>query len=225
MPDDAIPAQGHGAARALYRWRAWGYDRQLAPYEFIRRLALERLQLQPGQCVLDLGCGTGLSLEGLRHAVGPTGRVVGVDQCPEMMALARERVARAAWRNVELIEAAVEAAPLPAQADAALFHFTHDILQSPSALAHVLRHLRPGARLVATGLQWTAPWLLPWNTLVAWYAAQSVTTFQGLAQPWQALQAYGDTWRVQTFVMGTIFVASGTVAEVAPLSVGPVKMT
>jgi SAM-dependent methyltransferase len=213
MRYDSAQARGHDAARAMYRLRAYSYDLQLAPYEFIRRHAIERLQLQPGQCVLDLGCGTGMSLALLRQAVGPQGRVVAVDQCPEMVALARSRVQVEGWHNVELLCTEVEAAPLPAQADAAFFHLVHDILQSPQAVAHVLSHLKPGARIVATGLKWTAPWLLPWNALVGLFAAQSITNFDRLATPWQPLLDQGVELEVETVLMGTIFVASGVVGK------------
>lgn len=204
------PEADHAAARALYGWRASSYELQLAPYEFIRRIAVDHLQLRPGACVLDLGCGTGMSLPLLRAAVGPGGRVVGVDQSPEMLALARQRVQRAGWGNVVLQCAAAETALLPQQADAVLLHFTHDILQSPVALDHLLRHLRPGARIAVTGLKWTAPGLAPWNALVGLYMAQSVTHYEGLQAPWMPLQDRGVPLEVDTLVMGTIFVAHGT---------------
>ena len=216
MRDDSAHSAGHDASRAMYRWRAFSYDLQLAPYEFIRRHAVERLQLQPGQSVLDLGCGTGMSLELLQQAVGPEGRVIGVDESPEMIALARSRVSRAGWTNVELICAAVEDAPLPDAADAAFFHLVHDILQSPQAVDHVLRHLKPGARLVATGLKWTAPWLAPWNALVGLFAAQSITNFDRLAVPWQPLLDHGAELQVETVLMGTLYVASGMVPPARP---------
>lgn len=210
MRDDSAHSAGHDASRAMYRWRAYSYDLQLAPYEFIRRHAVERLQLQPGQCVFDLGCGTGMSLDLLRQAVGAQGRVIAVDQSPEMIALAHSRVCLAGWTNVELVCAAVEDAPLPEAADAAFFHLVHDILQSPQAVAHVLRHLKPGARIAATGLKWTAPWLAPWNALVGLFAAQSITNFDRLAAPWQPLLDQGTELQVETVLMGTLYVASGT---------------
>lgn len=220
MRYDSAQSGGHDAARAIYRTRAFSYDLQLVPYEFIRRHAVQRLQLQPGQCVLDLGCGTGMSLALLRQAVGPQGRVVAVDQCPEMIALARSRVKLEGWDNVELICAAVEEAELPRQADAAFFHLVHDILQSPQAVAHILSHLKPGARIAATGLKWTAPWLLPWNTLVGLFAAQSITNFDQLAAPWQPLVDQGVALEVETVLMGTIYVASGALPPGQPRAAG-----
>lgn len=214
MPEETrpgpLPDDEHATARALYGWRAGSYELQLAPYEFIRRMAVEHLQLRPGQRVLDLGCGTGMSLPLLRAAVGPSGRVLGVDLSPEMLAQARQRVQRAGWGNVQLQCAAAEVALLPQLSDAVLLHFTHDILQSPQALAHLLRHLRPGARIVATGLKWTAPGLAPWNALVGMHMAQSVTHYEGLRAPWLPLAQHGAQLAVDMLVMGTIFVAHGT---------------
>ncbi|MDE1929760.1 MAG: methyltransferase domain-containing protein, partial [Burkholderiales bacterium] len=121
------------AALRQYRQRAAVYDWELVAFEPLRRAAIERLQLAPGDAVLDLGCGTGLSLAALHAGSGDAGDVVGVEQCPEMIAIARERVRRGLWRGVRLICAPVEAADLAAPADAALFHFTHDILLCPAA--------------------------------------------------------------------------------------------
>lgn len=200
----------HEAALQMYRWRSPIYDWQLAPYEYIRQLAVQRLGLKTGQTVLDVGCGTGMSLPLLREAVGERGKVIAVEQCPEMIERARERVQRHGWRNVELVVSPIEQATLP-PADAALLHFTHDILQSPQALDHVLQGLKPGARLACTGLKWTSPWYLGLNALVGFHALQSVTTLQGLDCPWAPLLARGLDLQIDTTLLGTVFVASGRV--------------
>jgi len=57
-----------------------------------------------------------------------------------------------------------------------LLHFTHDVLRRPQALDHVLAHLRPGARIVATGLQWAPGWALPVNLFVWGAAWRSVSS-------------------------------------------------
>lgn len=201
------------AALGMYRCRAGVYDWQLAPYEPIREHAIQRLELQRGDTVLDVGCGTGMSLPQLSAAVGPQGRVIAIDQCPEMVEQARARVAALGLKNVDLRCASIEELPSGEQADAALFHFTHDILQTPSALDQVLGRLKIGASVAATGLKWTYPWLVALNALVWVNAMQSVTTLQGLDAPWRHLAERGVDLRLETMVMGTIYVASGVVGR------------
>lgn len=197
------------AALALYRARCGYYDLQLAPYEALRRCAIEHLALQPGQTVLDIGCGTGMSLDLLQQAVGPQGQVVAIDQSREMLDQARRRVDCAGWHQIELVCSPVQDAALPARADAALFHFTHDILQTPAALDHVLAHLAPGARLAVCGLKWAPPWFAALNPLVWWNAVQSVTTLDGLDAPWAGLAQRGARLTVESLFGGTLFLACG----------------
>ena len=128
-------APDRDAALAQYRGRASVYDLELALFEPIRRRAIAQLALRPGDVVLDVGCGTGLSVALLEQGVGSGGRIVGIEQSPEMIAAARQRVRQHHWRNVSLLCAPVEEARIRVTADAALFHFTHDILQRPEAVA------------------------------------------------------------------------------------------
>src|SRR5215510_2965528 len=69
-----------------------------------RAKAAARLELRPGHHVLEIGCGTGRNLPYLSRAVGPRGRVYGVDISSGMLARARELCRRHDWRNVDLIE-------------------------------------------------------------------------------------------------------------------------
>jgi SAM-dependent methyltransferase len=199
----------HRAALAQYKRRASVYDAELALFEPVRRQAIAKLALQPGDTVIDAGCGTGLSLRALRAAVGARGQVIGIEQCPEMLAQARECVAREGWRNVTLIEASVEDAPLTAQADAALFHFTHDILRAPAAVSNVMQALRPGAGVVACGLKWAAPWAWPVNLFVFGAALHSVTSLDGRAEPWSLLRAPVAGVVVESAMAGAVFIARG----------------
>jgi len=134
---------------AKYRQHAEDYDTTCGPTWPIRERAVAALQLQPGQVVLDVGCGTGLSLALLRAAVGETGRIYGFDQSPEMLALARTRAASAGWHNVKLFETSAQALDLPEAVDALLFHYTHDILRSPLALDRLL--VLPGSSISRAG--------------------------------------------------------------------------
>jgi demethylmenaquinone methyltransferase/2-methoxy-6-polyprenyl-1,4-benzoquinol methylase len=113
-----------------YRREAGGYDRRTRLLDRYRRQALERLGLAPGQTVIDVACGTGANFEALEQRIGLQGLLIGIELSPEMLALARDRAERHRWDNVTLIHASVEEAQLNTQADAALFSFTHDVLQS-----------------------------------------------------------------------------------------------
>ncbi len=89
------------------------YDVISLPYEFIteklhgghRVEAVDLLRLEAGQTVLDVPCGTGANFPLLHERVGATGRILGSDYSPGMLARARAKVARAGWDNVGLVEA------------------------------------------------------------------------------------------------------------------------
>lgn len=78
----------------------------------IRLRTIDRLQLHPGDIVLDVACGTGLSFAPLRERIGPAGRLIGIEVSSEMIALARGRCQQQDWRNVTLIESAIEDASI-----------------------------------------------------------------------------------------------------------------
>lgn len=134
---------------------------------------------------------------------------MGIEQCPEMMAQAAERVRGHHWRNVDLVLAPAARARFDASGDAAMFHFTHDILRDEAALANVFAHLRPGARVVAAGLQWAPPWAWPANGFVMLAALYSTTSLEGLGHPFSRLARRLKDFQVQHMVLGGIYVASG----------------
>ena len=212
-PDKPIQVPDHATALAQYRRRAGVYDLELALFEPIRRQAIARLGLRRGDVVLDVGCGTGLSLELLQHDIGARGRIIGIEQCPEMIERARARVAQNHWRNVTLLCSPAECAEIAGQAQAALFHFTHDILRSPEAIANVLGHLQPGAGVVASGLKWAADWAIPANLFVWSAALHSATSLEGLHEPWSRLADSTGPLEVQTLLMDAVYIASGRLAQ------------
>jgi SAM-dependent methyltransferase len=112
-------------------------------------LAMDRLDVLPGQRVLDLGCGSGRTTLDLASRVGPGGEAVGVDISAEMLARARERAAQLGTRNVAFVHADVQVHDLgEARFDAAYSRFGVMFFADPvAAFANVRRALRPGAML------------------------------------------------------------------------------
>ena len=152
--------------QSAYGERARSYERDTAAFQPYRRAVVEALPLRSGHVVLDVGCGTGLCCGLLRDKVGPGGGVVGIEESPEMAAVAREHIACEGWDNVTVVQAPAEDAEIGLTADAALFCAVHDILQSPDALRNVLTRLRPGAWVAAGGGKWAAPMMVALNSMV-----------------------------------------------------------
>jgi SAM-dependent methyltransferase len=201
-------------AREHYDRLAATYDRRLrllrGAQEAVRRSAIERLRLRPGDVVLDIGCGTGASFALLEDAIGADERVIGVELSPGMLSLARRRVECAGWRNVTLVQAAAEEAVVPGLADAALLFFTHDVMRSRAALDNMLRAVRPGGRVVAAGGRLASWWLLPVNVAGLLLVRRYVTTFAGASRPWSPLAGCVADLEVESFDLGLVYIAAGS---------------
>ena len=175
----------------------------------LRRRTIAALELSPGEAVLDVACGTGLSFALLVAAVGREGWVTGVELSPEMARLARDRIAGAGWPNVTLIAAAAEEAVLGGPFDAVVFNFTHDVLQSRAALALIFAATRPGARVAVSGSKFLPWWLAPVNAVVRRMNEPYVTTLGGMHQPWRYLVDYVPDLCIRPALWGAAYSASG----------------
>jgi len=78
-----------------------------------RKKAVEYLNLKQGDCVVDLGCGTGLAFQLILGKIGPSGKLIGVDISSAMLSVAKDRVNSARWNNVELIRSDIEQYHIP----------------------------------------------------------------------------------------------------------------
>ena len=198
-------------ALARYARLAAHYEESARRIRDVRGRAIDLLHLKSGETVFDVACGAGATLDELARQVGPQGRVIGIEQSPEMAALAR--AAAGGSENVQVLCDPVETFSSPHRADALLFCYTHDVLQSAPALSNLFAQTRMGARIAVAGLC-----LLPWwgalaNAWVLWRARDYLTTWRGLREPWLSLLAWcPDLSIFGRCHLGTSYLAAGTLS-------------
>jgi SAM-dependent methyltransferase len=129
-------------------------DRRFEP---IVGALLGRAALRTGEQVLDLGTGTGAVAQQAAAIVGPSGRTVGVDISPEMLALARHSAASLNLGNLTFLEGRAEAIPAEDAAfDVVLACLSMMyVIDREAAARQIARVLKPCGRFVAA--VWAGP--------------------------------------------------------------------
>jgi demethylmenaquinone methyltransferase/2-methoxy-6-polyprenyl-1,4-benzoquinol methylase len=132
-----------------YDWHMKAYSLvgiRIAEY---RKYAVDLLKLKPGDRVVDLGCGTGLSFPHIMERIGPKGHLTGVDMTEGMLTCARERCDRAGWHNVELVQSEIGSYVFPEEIDAVI---STGVMGYVPEYDHVIQNiaqtLTPGGHLV-----------------------------------------------------------------------------
>jgi ubiquinone/menaquinone biosynthesis C-methylase UbiE len=137
--------------------------------------AIDRAAVQPGECVIDVGCGCGATTLELATRAGSKGSAIGVDVSAPMLQRARERAQAAGVTNLAFIQADSSAYKFSNDADL-IFSRTGVMFFSDTvaAFANLRRALRPGGRLVLSasvtansirGGRFRSRQLRPWSPL------------------------------------------------------------
>jgi trans-aconitate methyltransferase len=135
-------------ASTTHSWNPADYARHSCGQERWARELIELLRLQPGDSVLDIGCGDGRVTAEIARLT-PQGRVVGVDKSAEMVAFAHERFPNAEFSNLSFQPADASALPFN-EAFSVVFSnaVLHWVLEHRPVLAGIARSLKPGGRCV-----------------------------------------------------------------------------
>jgi ubiquinone/menaquinone biosynthesis C-methylase UbiE len=213
----------------IYRKKAKHYEitSRLAPVpgyplQAQRLRAVQALGLRRGDSVIDIACGTGQNFRLLEEAIGPGGRIVGVDMTDAMLARAQERAETNCWRNIRLVHADAAEFDFPTEVDAILS--TYALTQVPECTEVIGR----GAAALSGGGRWVVLDLkVPGNT-PGWLAQLGTATVRPFAsidewimrRPWETIRAAMQeeladfSWTELFF--GTAFLAAGSRGQAAP---------
>jgi ubiquinone/menaquinone biosynthesis C-methylase UbiE len=176
-----------------------------------RQRAVDALALAPGDTVVEIGCGTGRNFEMLERAVGPGGRVTGVDISEAMLRRARRRVVRHGWSNVELV-----------QRDAATYEFRPPVDGILSTYALVLvpeydRVIERGFGALREGKRW----VVLDQKLPSGRASRLVPLVDRMSRPfdysgiigtrrlWESIRNHAGNVRVEEIYLGFVYLAVG----------------
>jgi SAM-dependent methyltransferase len=184
------------------RWRARQRDQDilLAP---IAQVLLQQAAPTPGEVVLDIGCGCGVTTIELARRVAPGGHALGIDISAPMLERARERAP--AGLPVDFIEADATAYAFEAGAADLLFsRFGVMFFAQPrKSFANIRRGLRRGARLAFAC--WREPRLNPWLTLPLEEAYRHVPRLPPSDPDAPGPFAFADEGRIRDILEGAGF--------------------
>jgi arsenite methyltransferase len=119
-----------------------------------RRATRALLRAQPGEKILDVGCGPGFLLAEMAGEVGAAGKLCGIDASADMIALARARckdVATIELQQANALELPFAVAAFDAVVSTQVYEYVADIA---TALREAARVLRPGGRLLIVATDW-----------------------------------------------------------------------
>lgn len=206
------------AMRDLYRRRARRYDLAVVLLRLLgldlqryRQQTVAALELCPGDHVVELGCGTGLNFSYVQQRIGTQGKIIGVDLTDAMLDVARARVDREGWHNVELV-----------QADVADWHSPDGVAAVYSTLALTLlpeydavierasQALKPGGRLAVLDLKQPARWPMWLVRLAAWINKPFGVSLE-LAErhPWESVRRYLTETEFREYYFGAVYLCVG----------------
>src|ERR1700683_1801821 len=173
-----------------YDATSWLYPVPGYPHRAQRLRAVRALGLRAGASVIDVACGTGDNFPLIEEAIGPDGRIVGVDMTDAMLACAQDRIEKHGWSNISLVQSDAAAFEFPAEVNAILS--TYALTQVPECA----RVLATGTAALSQGGRWVVVDLkIPAKT-PGWLTQLGTATVRPFAsidewkmrRPWDAIR-------------------------------------
>jgi ubiquinone/menaquinone biosynthesis C-methylase UbiE len=204
--------------KTLYHKRAKRYDLSANLYYLAgfrehtyRKKAVKALDLKPGDTVVEIGCGTGLNFSLLQKAIGPEGRIIGVDLTEEMLDRAKKRIERKGWANVELVRCDAESFQFPENLGGVFSTFAITLIpEFDRIIKNGAESLKTGKKLVVLDFKLpdNAPKLL---IKLAVFLTRPFGVSLELAErhPWESVSRYLSYFTLRQLYFGFVYIAAG----------------
>lgn len=204
--------------RSLYRKRARRYDLSVQIFRLFgfemnryRKETIASLGLRPGNVVVELGCGTGLNFQYVQRQIGPSGKLIGVDLTDSMLDVARLRVARERWTNVELLQADIADWEMPRDVDGMYSTLALTLVpEYDKVIEKASRSLRAGGRLAVFDMKVPETWPGWLVRLAAWMNKPfGVSLDLGDRHPWESIRQYLTELEFREYYFGALYFCVG----------------
>ena len=203
----------------LYRRRAKRYNISANLYYLIgfreqkyRKMAVAALRLQRGETVLEIGCGTGLNFSILQRAIGPQGKIIGLDLSDEMLGQAWERIRANHWSNVELIRGDAAEYDFPEGLGGVLSTFAITLIpEYDQVIKKASEALAPGKRCVILDLKKPGGNLPSWMMNLAVLITKPFGVSMHLMErhPWKSIEKYFSAATYRELYFGFAYLSVG----------------
>lgn len=203
----------------LYRLRSRNYDITANLYYLIgfreqayRKKAVRTLDLKPGDTVVEIGCGTGLNFPLLQSAVGPEGKILGVDLTDSMLDQARKRIEIEGWSNVELVHNDAAGYRFPPNLGGIISTFALTLVpEFDVVIRNGCAELVPGGKWVVLDFSLPSSRTAKLFAPLLIYLTRPFGVRRDLAErhPWESIEKYLGNVSITELYFGFSYIAAG----------------
>ena len=173
----------------------------------LRKKAVDRMALQPGDRVLEVGCGTGRNFGHLYKAVGASGTIYGVDLSGGMLRKAEMLRKQYGWNSISLTQADAADFSAPVQLDSVFFSLVYNTMPHHlDVLRRAWKQLRSGGRLVIMDAKVPAgpcgQLILPFSL---WLMKRTLLG-NPYIRPWEHLKQIAGEFEMEEFLLGSYYI-------------------
>lgn len=182
-----------------YKKRAENYDATVKIFDKFswlgfsisgwRKAAISKLEMNPGDTIIDIGCGTGLNFPYLQQGIGAQGRIIGIDISEQMLAEARHLAEENDWENVELIWRDAGEYTYTEKANGIISTYAMTLIpEAGQVITKASEAITGGGKMVILDMAWPRYCPLWWRHVLYFLKSYGVTAEVLKGRPWEQVQ-------------------------------------